>query len=125
MKKLTPLFVILGLIIVRAIYVQVDQPGTWARTWDNFKTSQSILHFGKDIFYVLSGKQIRVTTLPADEMERVIYQWKNDVGEIQTSFQRPVGVKNVKEIRLGDLDIQTEESMSDKERLELETYKGN
>lgn len=115
MKKLIPLLVIIGLIAWRSIYINMDDPEAWPLVWDNYQASESVGSLMKDVFAVFSGKKIKPAILPAKEMDRIVFQWKNDRGEVQTSFQRPVGVKNVKEIRLGDLNYQTEKGLTAEE----------
>lgn len=116
MKKSLAILVILILLIGRAVWIEKNSPDQWSIAWKNYQDTESELQFVKEVVAVFRGEKLKRVPMSVREMNRIVYKWVDDRGESHMSYQKPVGVKNVQEIRLGDLNYQVEESLTDEEK---------
>ncbi len=119
MKKVFILLIILAFIVGRAMWIEENSPDAWSTVWKNYKDTESIGTLLSDGFDVLRGEPVKRVAMSVREMNRVIYKWVDDYGVTQMSYQKPVGVQNVQEVRLGDLDYQVEKSLTEEQKKKL------
>ena len=113
MKKTLGIIVLILLLVGRALWIEENHPDQWATVWQNYKDTESVGTLFSEGFNVFRGETIKRVPMSVREANTIVYQWVDDRGEYHTSYQKPTGVSNVKEIRLGDLDYQIEPSILD------------
>lgn len=119
MKVFATILIVLIALILLGVVVGKDNPGQWSKTWDNFKDSYSVTGLVSDSVAVFQGNKVKRIPLSHQEQQRVVYRWTDAKGVKHLSYERPRGVDNVEEVRLGDLDYKVEESLSDEEKSEV------
>ncbi len=115
MRKLFILVIIILLIVGRAVWIEKNQPNQWRYLWQNYQDTQSIAQLAKQTFDVMRGVQLKKAMMSEKEKNTIVYKWTDERGEIHMSYQKPIGVPNVQEIRLGDLNYQVTDGLTDKE----------
>ncbi len=116
MKKLLIILAIIMAVVIRAAMIEHKHPEQWSIVWQNFKDTESVVTLLKETVDVFRGERVKRVAMSIREMNTIVYRWKDDRGEIHISYQKPTGVDNVEEIRLGDLNYQIETSLSEEEK---------
>ncbi|NVJ59324.1 MAG: hypothetical protein HWE27_02985 [Gammaproteobacteria bacterium] len=116
MKVLATILIILIALVLVGIVVGKDNPGQWTNTWNNFKDSYSVSGLVTDSMTVFNGNKVKRIPLSNQEQQRVVYRWTDSKGVKHLSYERPRGVDNVEEVRLGDLEYKVEQSLTEEEK---------
>lgn len=116
MKKLLIFLAIIIAIVIRAAMIEHNYPEQWPTVWKNFKDTESVTNLLTETVAVFRGERVKRVAMSIREMNTIVYRWKDERGEVHLSYQKPTGVDNVEEIRLGDLNYQIESSLSEEEK---------
>jgi hypothetical protein len=119
MKKMGVVLILLIALVIRGVMIERQNSHVWPTVWQNFKDTESVLTLIKETFQALGGQQVKRVPMSVREMDTIVYRWRDERGKIHMSYQKPVGVDNVEEIRLGDLNYQIEPSLTEEEKAKL------
>ena len=82
---------------------------------DKYQDGGSFGDFVSDVAVIFKGGKVKESIFPHSRYrEMVMYRWKDEFGEVHVSERQPE-VENFEVIRLGDLNIPIQESMSEEE----------
>ena len=115
MKKIFAILIILLLVMV-ALQMFGGRDFTQVPTAvEKYQLNGDAGAFVKDMGTIFKGKEISEGGMAVQQMaERLIYKWKDESGVIKFSERMP-DVKNFEVIRVGDLHMTTQESLSQEE----------
>ncbi|TQV76908.1 DUF4124 domain-containing protein [Aliikangiella marina] len=89
--------------------------GQMSLAMDKYQSGGSFGDFFADVVTIFKGDKVKESIFPHSRYrEMVMYRWKDEFGEVHVSERQP-NVENYEVIRLGDMDIQIQESMSEEE----------
>ncbi|MEE4244975.1 MAG: hypothetical protein V2I33_06175 [Kangiellaceae bacterium] len=112
MIKFIAVIGVIALLVGRAMWIDEHLPGQWRTLLKNYEDTESIGTLVHETYLTIIGEHVGRVPLSLKEMNTIVYQWTDEYGQLNTSYQKPVGVDNVKEIRLGDLNYQIDRTMS-------------
>jgi hypothetical protein len=119
MKKIGVVLIILIALVVRGVLIERQNAQVWPTVWQNFRDTESVVGLIKETFLALGGQQIKRVPMSIREMNTIVYRWRDKSGKIHLSYQKPVDVENVEEVRLGDLNYKIEPSLTEEEKARL------
>jgi len=89
--------------------------GQMTLAWDKYSYGGTLGSFLKDVGVIFKGGKIKESLLPLGKYaEQVMYRWKDEFGQLHVSERQP-DVEEYETIRIGDLEFQVEEGLSEEE----------
>lgn len=114
-KKLLLIIIVFAIIIGGLQLFGGRDFGQITLAWDKYQSKGELSGFLSDVGTIFAGGKVKEGALPSSHYaNQVMYRWKDELGQVHVSERKP-NVANYEEIRLGDLDYQIEESMSQEE----------
>jgi hypothetical protein len=118
MKTIKRLFISISLMIIILIVLQLFGGRDFTQidlAIDKYHVHDELSVFMSDISLILKGKKVRQgDKLVGERANKIMYKWVDTAGQIHVSDRQP-DVDNFEIIRLGDVDHQTVEGLSEEE----------
>ncbi len=119
LKKLILVLVIFIVVIAGLQLFGGRDFGQINLAWDKYQSHEELGKFLSDVGVIFSGGKVKEGALPSSRYaNQIMYRWTDELGQVHVSERKP-NVANYEEIKLGDLDYQIEESMSNEQIKQL------